>query len=118
MVANRKRLAVDNAENRAEGAVGDFRPSAVADRKRGFAEGAFRKADRFRFGCADLVACGRIDVAIGIEFPRVLPLVRIKASSEGWRESIDIAVCAVDGLQLMKGGKDCLGSEKSRETAP
>jgi hypothetical protein len=67
VIANRKRLAVDDSVDRPEGAVDDFRLPAVADRERSLVERALGEAECFCFRLVILVTGSRMEIAVGIE---------------------------------------------------
>ena len=79
VVADRHRLAVGDAEDRAEAAVGQPGLATVAHLESGQVEGAAGKTDLPAFGLVDLVAGRHAEIALGIEPLRIEPVPRIEA---------------------------------------
>ena len=81
IIADRQWLAVDDAEDGAEPAVGEARLATVGDIEGRNVEGAPGKANLLAFGFVDLIARRRFLIAIRVELLRVLPVTGIEAGA-------------------------------------
>src|SRR5262249_925431 len=92
IIANRKVLPIDNAENRSEAAIGDICLASVFNLEIGDLEWALRKPDLLAFRFSHLRAGRNAEIPLRVEGIRVLPVDRVETGTSVRRADIAMAL--------------------------